>query len=90
MQAGYPDFKEIAEAQLTQTMAQSSSYAQFLTAATEGKTFGDNQGAVNEMIAAAESAEDESGNPLTEDNEQGWALYRKALEVSMLVNGHWQ
>ncbi|KAK9840502.1 hypothetical protein WJX74_010842 [Apatococcus lobatus] len=78
--AGYPDFEELVQAQLAQTMATSSSYSQFLAAATEGKDFGNDQDAVNELIAAAESAEEESGDYLTEDNEQGWSLYNKAVE----------
>lgn len=80
-QAGYPDYEELVQAQLAQTMATSSSYSQFLAAATDGKDFGDDQDAVNELIAAAENAEDQSGDDLTEDNEQGWSLYNKAVEV---------
>ncbi len=82
-QAGYPDFKEIAAAQLDQTMAESSSYSQFLTAATQGKDFGDDQEAVNALIAAAEAAEEETG-VLTEDNEEGLSMYSKAVAVSNL------
>ena len=74
-------------------MAQSSSYSQYLAAATEGKDFGEHQDAINELLAAAEDVEDESGY-LTEDNEQGWSAYNKAVEVSQkrntpaLLNAH--
>ena len=52
-----------------------------IAAATEGKDFGDDQEVVNEILAAAEHAEEESGYYLTEENEQGWQLYNKAVEV---------
>ncbi|KAK9866037.1 hypothetical protein WJX84_011450 [Apatococcus fuscideae] len=78
--AGYPDFEELIQAQLAQAWAQTGSYGQMIAAATEGKDFGDDQEVVNEILAAAEHAEEESGYYLTEENEQGWQLYNKAVE----------